>query len=326
MKHVLVLLSIPMVIIFVASCGDDSDEKDQVTVETNAITSITATTATGGGEVTAEVDITARGVCWSSSSNPTVSDSKTTDGTGTGVFASAITGLSPATDYFVRAYATSASGTYYGSQVTFTTADTGGTVTDIDGNVYHTVTIGTQVWMVENLNVTRFRNGDAIPNITDGLAWADLTTPAYCNYANNSANASTYGRLYNWYAAADERHLAPTGWHVAANADWETLVTFLGGATVAGGKMKETGTVHWETPNTGATNESGFTALAGGMRYRGGSDNFSWLGTNGYWWSATEQDPTFAWYRYLRSNSTAINEYTSSYHKAYGFSVRCVKD
>jgi uncharacterized protein (TIGR02145 family) len=204
--------------------------------------------------------------------------------------------------------------------------DSAGTVTDIDGNVYHTVTIGTQVWMVENLKVTHYRNGDPIPNVTNGTVWNDLTTGAYCDYNNTPLNSTTYGKLYNFYPVADSRNLCPTGWHVPTNPEFQTLIDYLGGSSVAGGKMKETGTTHWQDPNTGATNSSGFTGLPGGFRWRGSSDNFSWIGEAGYWWSATEQDATFAWHRYLRCNSAEINLLDYSYHKSYGFSVRCIKD
>jgi len=143
------------------------------------------------------------------------------------------------------------------------------TVTDIDGNCYRTVTIGTQVWMAENLKVTHDCNGEAIPNVTDGATWAGLTAGAYCEYNNDVNNVATYGRLNNWYAVADSRNISPAGWHVASDAEWQTLSIFLGGDAIAGGKMKETGTTHWYSPNTGATNESGFSALPGGYRASG---------------------------------------------------------
>src|ERR1035437_4904310 len=127
------------------------------------------------------------------------------------------------------------------------------------------VTICTQSWMLKNLDVSTYRNGDLIPEVTDGSAWSALTAGAWCWYNNDSAtNASTYGKLYNWYAVNDPRGLAPTGWHVPSDAEWTTLSTCLGGNAVAGGAMKETGTTHWTSPNTGATNSSGFTGLPGG--------------------------------------------------------------
>ena len=150
-----------------------------------------------------------------------------------------------------------------------------GTVTDIDGNTYQTVKIGDQWWMAENLKVTCYRNGDAIPNITDGTTWASLSTGAYCEYNNDINNVATYGRLYNWYAVTDSRNIAPAGWHVPSDAEWKQLEMYLGMSqseadatgwrgTDEGGKLKEVGTMHWNSPNTGATNESGFTALPGG--------------------------------------------------------------
>ena len=136
------------------------------------------------------------------------------------------------------------------------------TATDIDGNVYHTVTIGTQIWMVENLKTTRYNDGSPIPFVTDSSSWSNLTTPGYCWYNNDTTNKNTYGALYNWFAVNTGK-LAPTGWHVPTDDEWTTLTTYLGGESIAGGKLKETGTTHWRTPNAGATNEIGFTASSG---------------------------------------------------------------
>ncbi|TFH65295.1 MAG: hypothetical protein E4G91_03005 [Candidatus Zixiibacteriota bacterium] len=196
------------------------------------------------------------------------------------------------------------------------------TVTDIDGNAYQTVTIGTRVWMAENLRVTHYRNGEAIPNVTDSPSWAGLTTGAYCEYNNDVSNVATYGRLYNWYAVGDSRNIAPTGWHVASDAEWQTLVDYLGGNAVAGWKMKETGTAHWLPPNSG-TNECGFTALPGGYR---GSNNavFGDLGNYACFWTSTAISSSYAWYRSISYNYPEISHYDS--RKFYGFSVRCVKD
>ncbi len=196
-----------------------------------------------------------------------------------------------------------------------------GTVTDIDGNVYHTVTIGTQVWMVENLKVTHYRNGDPIPNVTDDAQWESLTTGAYCNYDNDSNNADTYGCLYNWYAVNDSRNICPTDWHVPTNKEWVTLVMYLGGTDVAGGKMKETGITHWNI-NFGATNESGFSALPGG--YRGYDGGFGDMRGNASFWSSTEYDNYRAWGRGLGySGSKVARDFAA---KGGGGSVRCVRD
>jgi len=196
------------------------------------------------------------------------------------------------------------------------------TATDADGNIYHEVSIGTQIWMAENLKTTKYRNGDAIPNITDGTAWTKLTNGAYCYYNSDTANIRVYGNLYNWYSVSDSRNLAPAGWHVATDAEWSALRSWLGGTTVAGGKLKEKGTAHWITPNTGASNSEGFTALPGGYRYFGAI--FGSILNNGYWWSSTAFDSGSAWCRYISNNSAEI--FSSKINKELGFSVRCVKD
>jgi uncharacterized protein (TIGR02145 family) len=197
-------------------------------------------------------------------------------------------------------------------------------VTDIDGNVYHTITIGTQVWLVENLKTDRYRNGDLITNVTDGKVMSCIEAGAQCIYNNDSTTFfNTYGRLYNWYAVNDKRKIAPIGWHVPSRLEWMTLTTHLGGENVAGGKLKETGTSHWLSPNTGATDESGFVALPGGFRssYNGSFYN---VGEYGTWWSATEFNILNAWYRTMYSYLS--DTFMISNNKRYGFSVRCVKD
>ncbi len=197
-----------------------------------------------------------------------------------------------------------------------------GTVTDIDGNIYQTIKIGNQWWMAENLKVTHYRNGEAIPNITDGGTWASINTGAYSNYLNDINTGAIYGRLYNWFAVGDSRNIAPTGWHVASDAEWQTLVDYLGGDADAGGKLKEIGTVHWSSPNSGATNESGFTALPGGSRHYGVGSFFG-IGLYAYFWSATVQSDG-AWYLSLYYNLLSVGH--GSMYKQYGCSVRCVKD
>ena len=196
-----------------------------------------------------------------------------------------------------------------------------GTITDIDGNVYKTVTIGTQTWMAENLKVTRYNDGTAIPNVTDNAAWAGLSTGAYCWYNNDISHKATYGALYNWYAVNTGK-LAPAGWHVPTDGEWTTLTTYLG-ESVAGDKLTETGISHWANPNAGATNETGFTALPGGH-----SDGFfGFIGYIGCWWSATEYDPYSVFFRSLGLGP--INGIVSrgiNWNKSVGYSVRCVKD
>jgi uncharacterized protein (TIGR02145 family) len=188
--------------------------------------------------------------------------------------------------------------------------------------------------MTENLKVTHYRDGEAIPNITDAREWSHLTSGAYCAYSNDITNIETYGLLYNWYAVSATNIIAPEGWHVPTDDEWKELEMHLGmgqseadsmfwRGTDEGGKLKETGITHWHNPNSGATNKSGFTALPGGYRlnYNGAFTNIS---NSSYWWSATEYSSVSAWYRTL--NYSNSNIYRSSNHKKSGFSVRCVMD
>lgn len=198
-----------------------------------------------------------------------------------------------------------------------------GTVTDIDGNTYQTIKIGNQRWMAENLKVTHYRNGDAIPNLTANGGWTSTFSGAYCAYNNNENNANTYGYLYNWYAVNDNRNIAPSGWHVSTDDEWQTLIDNLGGSSVAGGKLKETGTTHWYSPNTGATNESDFTVLPGGYRYSA-DGNYYHLGNHGAFWSSTGNNSRNAWYRRLHYNYSNVYRYFN--YKQNGFSIRCVRD
>ena len=191
------------------------------------------------------------------------------------------------------------------------------------GIVLPSVTIGTQIWMAKNLDVTTYRDGTPIPQVTDPNAWANLTTGAWCYYNNASANGLIYGKLYNWYAVNDPRGLAPVGWHIPSHAEWNTLSNFLGGSSVAGGFMKETGTLHWRSPNTAATNSSGFTALPAGFLDSGGA-SFLTINDNANWWSTTEVSIAGAYYRYMNYTNNTL--YVNGVNKKQGNSVRCVKD
>jgi len=192
---------------------------------------------------------------------------------------------------------------------------------DQEGNVYKTVTIGTQTWMAENLRTTIYNDGTAIPNVTDPGEWATLTTGAYCTYDNSIDTVVHYGRLYNWYAI-DTGKFAPKGWHVPSDAEWTELTDYLGGESVAGGKLKDLDSAYWKAPNTGGTNKTGFTALPGG--YRGNGGTFADCEVGGSWWTATEYDTGSAWPRHMYYNSRSVGRFSSS--KELGFSVRFVKD
>jgi uncharacterized protein (TIGR02145 family) len=197
------------------------------------------------------------------------------------------------------------------------------------------VTIGTQVWQSTDLDVTTYRDGTPIPQVTDSTAWANLTTGAWCYYNNDPANGAIYGKLYNWYAVAGiydaaslanpslRKQLAPLGWHVPSDEEWTTLTTFLGGSTLAGGKMKSTGTSLWQSPNTGATNESGFTGVPGDYRNTNGAFGNN-IGPYVTWWSSSQNTITTAWVRFLYFASG--NAYRNAYSMLRGYSVRCLRD
>jgi uncharacterized protein (TIGR02145 family) len=286
-------------------------------VTTSSVSAITQVSASCGGNVTNDggAPITARGVCWSTSHDPDINDDHTSDGTGLGTFISSITGLTPGTDYYVRAYATNSSGTAYGDEVSFRTVNETGTLEDVrDGQIYSTVKIGAQWWMAENLN---FYTGIG--------SWY---------YNDDSVTyASTYGRLYNWNTAmagesssntnpSGVQGVCPTGWHLPSDVEWTELTDELGGLSVAGDKLKEEGTTHWNTPNSGATNESGFTGLPAGERTDEGI--YQYIGERATFWSTRSFAGTQAYTRILYNNSSQVGR--NRLDKEYGLSIRCVKD
>jgi uncharacterized protein (TIGR02145 family) len=290
-------------------------------LSTTPLTNITSTSFTGGGKVTSDggAIVSARGVCWGTDYNPTLSDNITTDGAGTGIFNSFVTGLTSGTNYFVRAYATNRLGTAYGNAIIFITP-----LTDIDGNVYNTVTIGNQIWMTANLKTTKYCDSTEIPHVTYNTDWISLSKPAYCFYKNNeTANKNEYGAFYNWFAVNTGK-LCPTGWHVPSEAEWTILADYLGGESDAGGKLKEMGTIHWISPNTGATDDFGFTARPGGYRTGLASGSFRAIGYIGWWWASTESDLFWARSRTMAFDVSEIIKGQGL--KRNGYSVRCVKN
>jgi uncharacterized protein (TIGR02145 family) len=325
-RFVLICLGICFVTIY--SCNDSNDNDEPVItttpeVKTKDIYEITQTTANSGGIITSNGGdtITSKGICWSEESNPTIEDNFTTDGEGSIEFESKIIGLKINTNYYVRAYATNSNGISYGNEISFIIQQCSGEqVTDMDGNVYNSVIIGTQTWMVENLKATKFNNGIKIPLIENDTVWSYLSTPGYCWYNNDSSSNVKYGALYNCYTI-NTGNLAPTGWHVATNEDWTILSTYLGGVTIAGGKLKETGTTHWGLPNKDASDEVGFKALPGG--YRGNNGAFVGLNNYGNWWTSTTVDEQ-AWFRQM--NAYGSDLLYGSRYKEEGYSIRCVKD
>jgi len=209
------------------------------------------------------------------------------------------------------------------------------TVADIDGNIYNTITIGTKIWMAENLETTRYADGTPIPFVNTNASWdaLDANSKAYCWYNDNINNKDTYGALYTWAAAmkgevssstnpSGVQGVCPTAWHLPSNAEWAELETYLGGNSIAGFKLKETGKAHWNSSTSGVTNESGFTALPGGYRYYDG--DFKYLHVYGFWWSSSENTADLAWYMNLEDQTGVVYRYSTG--KKIGFSVRCLSD
>ncbi len=298
------------------------------TLTTTAVTGVTLTTAISGGIITDDNGgaVTAKGVCWNTSGSPTTSDPKTSDGTGIGSFTSNISALTAGAIYYVRAFATNSMGTGYGSQIRFSTS-----VSDIDGNIYYTVAIGTQLWMQSNLKTTRLNDNTPIPNVADNTAWANLTSLGYSSYENSPSYGSTYGMNYNWYAV-ETNMLCPAGWHVPTDDQFKILEMYLGMTQLEADKTGWRGvnqgtqlkfTSLWNPSN--GTNSSGFAALGGGYRY-GVDGTFNDLGVVSYWWSSTLHwdDTTKALYR--RLDSVEARVFREGVIKAGGKYVRCLKN
>ena len=327
------------------------------TVTTSQVTNITVNSATSGGDVNDEggASVTARGVVWSTSQNPTLENNlgSTSNDSGTGSFTSNLTGLTANTIYYVRAYATNDAVTGYGQQESFTTIEStagniqpGEGVTDIEGNFYPSVIIGNQEWMAQNLHVKKYNNGNAIPTGLNDSDWSNTKDGAYSNYNNDNNISGAYGNLYNWYAVDDARGLCPTGWRVPTDADWIELVDYviaqgfpneLNNPNGAGNALKSCRQVssplvgdcatsehpRWNSHSTHyGKDEFGFSALPGGVRYDYGS--FNWMGTDAVYWSSSEHDSTKAWFQDLAFHFGHVFRNNTS--KNLGFSVRCVRD
>ena len=307
-----------------------------VKVKTDSAGSIGSNSAMAYGNILNDggKTITRRGFCWDTSANPTLSNSFSENGSGSGTFSGSLSTLSPSTTYYLRAYAGTATEVWYGNELSFTTSSSTtsatcgtpnihnpnlsyGSMSDQDGNVYKTIVIGNQEWMAENLKTGHYRNGDAIPRVTEMDYWRGLNSGAWIYPSNNPANECPYGKLYHWYAVVDPRGLCPTGWHIPTAADWNQLEDFLGD-TIAGTKMKSASSL-WAYENGAGTNESGFSGLPGGFCGYGILGN---VGTEGFWWSSTTGYPGFITVRTL----VARNLTDASGSPGHGNSVRCLKD
>lgn len=343
------------VLFLLTSCNPAVEMSLQMPVVTTvSIINVTSTTATCESSINYKGSdlIIARGVCWSTKPEPTIKNDTTLNGYGLGSFTSSVINLTAGSTYYVRSYATTANGTWYSNVLQVTTVVdvslpdpilnpnlTYSTVTDIEGNVYHTITIGSQTWMAENLRVTKYRNGEAIQNETDNTKWKALKTGAYCNYNNNTEPNSNakFGRLYNFFAVTDKRNLAPTGWHIATVAEWKTLENYLATNLGLSNSIAQalSTTIDWEesTTNgaigcldlntyTSVNNSSGFSALPTGIRSDNGS--FGYVKVFCAWWTTTQNIDATSWFRSLNYYGTTLS--SNFYNIHYGLSVRCLKD
>lgn len=323
----------------VFSCSMKENHLTAPSVTTTAPTNILYTSALTGGVVDGDpsTQITAKGVCWDINPDPTFDKSATMDGitTGSGQYQSLMTGLTPGTTYFVRAYVITSLGAEYGEDLSFTTRSIGvkynssltyGTVSDIDGNSYKTIPVGPLVWMAQNLKTTKFKDGTNIPIVKEYVDWTNSLAPGYCWYDNNdSVYKDIYGAFYNWFAVSTGQ-LCPDGWHVPSDAEWQLLIDYLGGERKAGSKLKEAATNNWILSNKDATNESGFTGLPAGLR-NANDGTFYGQGSIGAWWTTTETSASLfgaAWSRWVHGDTTVVSR--KEIYKKDGFTVRCVKN
>ncbi|WP_158614463.1 fibrobacter succinogenes major paralogous domain-containing protein [Ancylomarina euxina] len=316
-----------LLFLLVSSCKKDNNntttpiisDSEIFSLSSNAVTIRSSFSSYGGSELTTQ------GICWGLMPSPTISNSKKVGGLSDSIMFCRIEGLIPNTKYYARAFATNVAGTSYGSDISFTSNNT---VTDIDGNVYNTVTIGTQIWLVENLKATRYNDDTDIPLMNENSSWDVIDSPAYCLYDNNIANKDLYGALYNW-PTVNSGKLCPAGWHVPSDAEWTTLIDYLGGDYVAAEFLKTVGT-NWISPYSQANNYSGFCALPGGTSGTA-LGSFSGQGRVLVLWSSTIKYSRgdFGWniIRAIHENNRVQRDIFLSRAGALNFlSVRCIKN
>lgn len=344
-KQIPSVITMSVVLLLIASTFGSCIQEEtfsKTTIETFGVSSVTEESAIGGGIINSNGSdtISVSGVCWSTSENPTTANNKTTDGSLSGPFESTLIGLISGTKYYVRAYATNNIETIYGNQEEFRTLVTPITVTDVDGNIYNTVTIGTQTWMVENLRTTKYNDSTSIPLVSESAVWKSLLTPGYCWNDKDAPNNKIYGAYYNWYTI-NKGKLAPKGWHVPTDSEWIVLENYLitngynCDGTTTDNKIAKSlaATTGWPTSTYFGTigkdlyknNTSGFTGLPSGCRTETGE--FFNVGYSCAWWSSTESVTYYyssAWSRYMYYEYDCLEKF--NINKQEGLPIRCLRD
>jgi uncharacterized protein (TIGR02145 family) len=310
--------------------NDSTNNSSLATIQTSDPLNISYDFAVVGGDSLKSNNdsIISTGICWNTTSNVNLTNSKSVLGNSLTKFTYKIGGLKANTTYYYRAYITGKQGTGYGKVKTFSTLpllySNGNGVKDINGNYYRSIIIGNQEWMIDNLEVTKYNDGSEIPLITNKTDWYNNTKDAYCSYENDLKNKTKYGALYNGYAVLTDK-LCPTNWHVPSIQEWDKLIENCGGSNIAGGRLKEVSLDYWAQPNTDASNIAGFTGIGSGFRTNDGS--FFNLNKNGYWWSSTDvPNASYTQNFYVTLTYSNPNIYKEGYYKQTGLSVRCVKN
>ncbi|WP_440133142.1 fibrobacter succinogenes major paralogous domain-containing protein [Chitinophaga sancti] len=301
------------IVLFAISCEPEDDlvpdNNGLPTISTYAVKGIFTDTAVAGGVIIANGgnEIKESGVCWGEDPIPTNNTNFVADSVKQGSFTSVIRNMKPGTVYYVSAYAKNANGIAYGESVPFSTS-----FKDQDGHIYHTVKIGTQLWAVENLRATHYRNGDEVATVTTLNNWFNATEGLYCAYGFENANIEVYGLLYNHKTISDTRKICPVGWRLPTYKEWKTLTDGGGGDQVAGNVLKGTGTTYWTKTTADVTNKTGFTALPAGIVSANG---FLGIGTNTYMWAADAEElginivgdsPVIAWFNNKADGGNSI--------------------
>lgn len=321
LRHLFMVCLMGSVLLYSSCDGLKDMAEDLAEVKTLYTSEITTNSAKCSGEIISDGggEVLDRGICYGLSIDPTTTDAKVSRGTGTGNFSCALTGLNPNTVYYLRAYAENSKGVSYGESIILKTYTA--TVQDIDGNTYYTLTIGDQEWMASNLRAKHYNDGQMITELSNGSQWVQSNGGAYSAMNNDMGNAPIYGLLYNWHAVGSGK-LAPAGWHVATDAEWNTMLNTIGWDAKTAKKLRTMGMEHWSSQWPEGTNESGFSATGSGERNSIGNADYAFFKDRCGIWTSTDNSATSAYFYNIKADQVE----KASGHRRHGFAVRCIKD